>query len=198
MPDYSTCDFLPDFPTDDPRADIPLLSDLATFFLYYRTDTGEILPARGDSGELPTHDQCDWMIEALRRFRDRIPETEITRYNEQLFERHDKEMRSSKPEVVPKLPPVAKSGYIYLIKGTWPDQKILYKIGRTTQTIDTRLAQLQKDWPHIQLESLLTFPTEDVVKTERDIHTIFKDNRVYAEWFDLTRQELMTLWGAFD
>lgn len=75
-----------------------------------------------------------------------------------------------------------KNGSVYLIKsGDY------YKIGLTTGTVKSRIANMQTGNPY-PIELVDSFASEDAGKDESHLHNEFKNYRVQGEWFSFPQE----------
>ncbi len=88
---------------------------------------------------------------------------------------------------------VPVSGYVYLIHCLgFP----YYKIGLTTGIPANRLKTLQASLP-FELDLIKTFKTEDVYKSERELHIEFDLCHVRREWFMFSEDKLSCVLEKF-
>ena len=72
-------------------------------------------------------------------------------------------------------------GHIYLLES----DNGFHKIGRTTQDIETRARQLERDFP-VLLRVVHSFPASDTPEAERQLLARYKDVVAKGEWFTLS------------
>lgn len=76
-----------------------------------------------------------------------------------------------------------REGFIYVLKS-----KSGYKIGRT-RNIEARMGSFNVQLP-FPFKLIHSFPVDDMVAVERELHTMFADCRLNGEWFNLSPDQV--------
>jgi len=83
-----------------------------------------------------------------------------------------------------------RKGFIYLIRA----ENNLYKIGRSKRPgkrlLSLRDAQSQHPGSPLEIELLMTIPTNDMEALEKVLHSRFGTKRHHGEWFELTKEDI--------
>jgi hypothetical protein len=69
------------------------------------------------------------------------------------------------------------------------DDKELYKIGYTTNSVNKRIRELQTGCPY-KITLVETYSSEYANKIETTLHNFFSHKNTYGEWFDLDIQDV--------
>ncbi|MEG4521039.1 MULTISPECIES: GIY-YIG nuclease family protein [unclassified Microcoleus] len=77
-------------------------------------------------------------------------------------------------------------GYVYLISAVGTGK---FKIGKTSTSVESRIAQLQTGCP-IKIRYVYHAFVEDINKAEKDLHLAFKQFRKIGEWFTLQLDDI--------
>lgn len=85
-----------------------------------------------------------------------------------------------------------KEGFVYLLK--CPEYDSVYKIGMTKRTPEKRLKELNSATSRVApMELIHKVYVEDCHKMEKDLHCIFRRNRIYInkEYFNVDSKEVI-------
>lgn len=85
-------------------------------------------------------------------------------------------------------------GFVYVIGEPHGEGPI--KIGRTRQSLRTRLSSLQTGYPR-KLEVLGSIEVDKEEETEAALHTYFQDDRLSGEWFEVSAQVAIEILNKF-
>lgn len=85
-------------------------------------------------------------------------------------------------------------GFIYVIKCSGSHY---YKIGKSRNGGKQRMRSMQTGIPY-DLELIKEVKIEFIDKAEKELHSIFKDNRVRGEWFLFTDTQLNVLFNSIE
>ena len=83
-----------------------------------------------------------------------------------------------------KYPKPSSWGYVYVIKSS----SGLCKIGLTSD-VHRRLAELRRDYPSESLVVARVIETDNMMWTERQLHSLFSRRHVHGEWFALMESD---------
>lgn len=128
----------------------------------------------------------EYLIELIRLAKNSLKNLDLVNTTTSL-ENHKVEEEFNRP---PKRNPkkkIIKPGSIYCVKCTHTG---FYKIGQTTASVESRIAQLSTANPTIEL--LWAVKVRDV-ECERKTHKYFESKRVRGEWFDFDEKTALTI-----
>ena len=132
-----------------------------------------------------THEQAAQLIENIQRFYAHVTPDHIEQLNQPIPQPE----RVKQPKPSPKPKPLPKPGTVYVIKA---EKTGLYKIGYTINP-EQRLKQLQLSSPDI-LHYVIEIQIGDMVALEKRLHEEYADKRVNGEWFNLTPEDVQSIW----
>ena len=82
-------------------------------------------------------------------------------------------------------------GFIYVLSFRDMSGERFCKIGMA-KNLESRIASIQTSLP-FKLKIEMCFYSENMAKTEKEMHAEFSDERVAGEWFRLTDNQLMSI-----
>lgn len=80
-----------------------------------------------------------------------------------------------------------REGYVYIIKAETGE----CKIGRS-KNLPERMRLFAVKLP-FDFEIIHTFPCDDAIEAERQLHFIYRHRRIRGEWFNLTKMDVTVL-----
>lgn len=130
---------------------------------------------------LPSRYYSHWTILVPHPIEDRVLDNPRMVDLLHWLEEHDK--NSIIP--APKQETIGKPGHIYLLEA----ENGLYKIGRTTQAVEDRKRQLERDYP-LKIRLVHSFEVDDCLVIERQLLDRFAHKQKQGEWFALDDKDV--------
>lgn len=145
------------------------------------------LTRRGEVNNIIPHEEAYALLKAALNFYDNCSKEVVKKCNDEINRQYEaKIFGTSKPSSKPSSKPNRKKhpGYIYFLK----DDTDRIKIGKSTN-IDNRIFNIGIKLPVLPILYHF-FKTNDMTKSEEELHEKYSEYRLNGEWFELPEKEL--------
>lgn len=132
--------------------------------------------------QIMSHQDAMRVIEKINAFYSSVSSDDLEAINDKLERDFYNDM--SDDDQSPPKPRKPKRGVVYLMaSGAY------HKIRLTTQSVEQRLAEIQKTMPHF-IEVVHTIKSDDIETLEAELHERYEGKRVTGEWFALSPEDV--------
>lgn len=150
--------------------------------LSYDRKNGWITLSRGEDSALPSREEFEFIFSRIAHF------YESEEGFAQLVAQAAQSAASAPDLPAPPLPSNPQPGYVYVMEAGGR-----YKIGASSKP-EQRLATVRGVCP-VPVTLVHTIKADNMFAAEAQLHSIFAENRLHGEWFELDEKDLWLICG---